>query len=693
MTKPLPNLPNPFLNSQVGPRGSLPGVFGARPALVVFLICLVLGLAAVGWRAMRRPNDARLRAGTEALARGAAIEVQFSQAISAAEVLGALARQSGGSIPNFQRVAADLLAVWPSLASLELQPGGVVSDIAPRAGNERAIGFNVLKDPVHQRGANAAFQKRALMVTGPLTLYRGETGMVARVPVFLRTRDGRESFWGFVAASMRLSEALGRVRMDDLFKQGYSYNLFKPASASEKAETLAAHGALSIQDAVQQPVRVHNLEFRLAVQPKGGGINKTKVVLESLAVLAVSGLLCLLVNLLESRRAMEGEIAELNQRLGRETAERKQAQEDSRGAEDEAATARAELDRARSALASAREQETRLKDSLRAAEETMQAKQAELGQACAAHQQAEQTVSSLQERLEAAAKAESEAETALQTRLKAAQATIADGELRLEGATRLAAEASMARAVPEEEAGQESSERSIEIEEAPASSPLETDQGPTPVATAEAEAPPPLEPEVSPTEAAPPPPEPPAEKKPARSGRRKKTRRNDQMDLFAAQQEPDQSEEVSTAEAKEDASTAELPLGSTVEAIMPSETATPDETKEPEKLEEAVSDKAEEAPAVSKAASEPKEEKPARALPAPPPMNHAQLRKAVNLILPLFTGQDPGAKDCLKDNRTTFRSAFSPEAYVEFEQSVKGGNFDAALEHLKKAAKRHGIPM
>ena len=80
-------------------------------------------------------------------------------------------------------------------------------------------------------------------------------------------------------------------------------------------------------------------------------------------------------------------------------------------------------------------------------------------------------------------------------------------------------------------------------------------------------------------------------------------------------------------------------------------------------------------------------------LPARPPLDPAQLRKAVNLILPLFTGRDPGARDCLKDNRTTFRSAFAPEAYVEFEEAVKRGEFDAALEHLKKAAKRNGIPI
>ena len=99
----------------------------------------------------------------------------------------------------------------------------------------------------------------------------------------------------------------------------------------------------------------------------------------------------------------------------------------------------------------------------------------------------------------------------------------------------------------------------------------------------------------------------------------------------------------------------------------------------------------EESLAEPKPASKPKEEHRPRPLPPPPPVNPALLRKAVNLILPLFTGKDPGARDCLKANRATFRSAFTAEAYVEFEQCVKGGDFDAALDHLKKAARKHGV--
>ena len=94
-------------------------------------------------------------------------------------------------------------------------------------------------------------------------------------------------------------------------------------------------------------------------------------------------------------------------------------------------------------------------------------------------------------------------------------------------------------------------------------------------------------------------------------------------------------------------------------------------------------------------ALKPEEEKSAHArpLPAQPPINLGHLRKAVRLIMPLLAGEDPGAKDCLKDNRATFRSAFVPEAYAEFEQSVKSGDFTAALDHLKKAAKKHGIAL
>ena len=295
-------------------------------------------------------------------------------------------------------------------------------------------------------------------VTGPLTLDHGEPGIVVRVPVFQRGRDGREYFWGFIAVSMRLSEALARARVDELWKQGYNYAFFAPASAQQKAVTIAARGELSFQDAVQQPVRAQNLEFRLALWPRGGWVNATKVALESVGVLVVSGLLCLVLNLLESRR------------LANETAEPRQTSKDRSGAKDSAAGAQAEFTLAelqerlkgtvrrareinelaqtklKQAELNARELQTRLDATVRAAEEAARAKQAELEQARLALAQAQQAISELQGRLEAGATAESKTVAAAKARLQQDQATIADLTARMDAAKRSAKEAAEANA-------------------------------------------------------------------------------------------------------------------------------------------------------------------------------------------------------------------------------------------------------
>ena len=55
-----------------------------------------MGLGVVAWRTKGRAETARAIARTEAMARGASIELQLSQASTAAEVLGTLARQTKG---------------------------------------------------------------------------------------------------------------------------------------------------------------------------------------------------------------------------------------------------------------------------------------------------------------------------------------------------------------------------------------------------------------------------------------------------------------------------------------------------------------------------------------------------------------------------------------------------------------------
>ena len=89
--------------------------------------------------------------------------------------------------------------------------------------------------------------------------------------------------------SMRVQEVLRRAQLDELPRLGYDFALFMPSSAQQKPVTIAFRGLASLQDTIQQPVRVKSFDLRLALKPRGGWINKTKLGLESLAVLLVSG--------------------------------------------------------------------------------------------------------------------------------------------------------------------------------------------------------------------------------------------------------------------------------------------------------------------------------------------------------------------------------------------------------------------
>jgi hypothetical protein len=315
-----------------------------------------------------------------------------------------------------------------------------------------------------------------------------------------------------------------------------------------------------------------------------------------------------------------------------------------------------------------------------AAEATAQAREAELEQARAQVQERQATIDKLQTRLD----------TALRSARKAAEQAedrVAELTARLNELHPAAGER------PGEKAGKEVAPPAAAETSEPASEPpaAEPPPGPTP------QPPEPASPggdvsAASATEIVAVV-EPPPGDKPARGPRRKKARRDDQIELFSTA-EPDTEMSATTERGTVVIEPWPPPVADVPDQLPAVETdgASVEQAAGPEAASEALQPETAEAADDSespepspKAGSRRREEKP------PPPADPAELRKAVNLILPLLVDADPGAKECLRDNRTTFRSAFSVEAYGEFEQFVKHADFAAALEHLKRAAKRHGI--
>ncbi len=392
-----------------------------RTPVIIFLVLLVPGLTAVGWRAFTRVEARKTQARAQAVAHAAALKMELDQATTAVEALAAMAGQGVASVGAFEKSASQLLLSRPGLATLEWQPGGILSGIVPRAGNERALGQNLLKEPAQRNAAYAAIQGRALLVIGPIPMHRGEFGFVARMPVFVRGRDGRESFWGFVTASLRLRDMLGRSELDGLWARGYEYRLFIPKSNTHKALSVAGRGGSSMADALQEPIRAFNLELRLALQPRGGWFGLSQMALQLLWVVLSAGLVALLAALREERHDTRALLSELGRKLSRETSEKTQAQDECRTAKTETAALQSELTKSTTALRSAEttlsELQKQFEGMLAASREVEETSQQKLGEA-------ESIVTELQKRLNEQARVAGELLNGNQAGLRQARAEL-----------------------------------------------------------------------------------------------------------------------------------------------------------------------------------------------------------------------------------------------------------------------------
>lgn len=671
----------------------------------------------VAWRAQMRVADAMSRARTDALTITSQLELLFSQTLSAVEVLGALARQSGGPIQGFENVAADLLASRPAAGSLQLLPAGVVTQIVPKEANQAAIGLNILQDPEHRIGVNQAARRRSLTVAGPLRLPDGQMGLTALTPIFQRS-GGREAFWGFVAGSIRFTEVLQRAKLDDLSARGYTYLLLGPGRTQGKGVLIAGSGRLSLSEALQQPLRVGNLELSLALRPAHGWANRLQVAGDAAFAAIIAGLLCALARVWSRGRESAIATSAANRQLAREIEERNAALKHTELATERALVAETELKRTNAALdgaqlrltqfksrldaaeerekqavqaaetrihealAKAREAELQLETKTRAAHEAAQKHQNELAKIEAGLAEARQTVAHLEARLDAAVRAQKEAAGASQLRLEKSQAGISDLQSRLDAATRSAAAESRKSAARIEQLEGENGQLKMQLAATQArvgelTAPL---NAPREVASkGDSDPDPPETPLIESLEQ-------------GRAGKQTGGRRH-QLDLFGGSvPSAGTSPEVGAEPAEED----ELEPAPRVEACPIPAPAEPEaQTETGESLPGSVAGADE--PASDLDAAEAAETslseklRPAQHTRPGPPVNVGELRKALHQILPLLTDGDPGAKDCLKDNQATFRSAFAADGFDEFDQLVKRGNYSLALELLRKAARKRGV--
>ncbi len=195
--------------------------------ILVPLIVFVLGMCSVGvivWLTDRNErHEQQVLARLNASAYAERVRNQLLYGVQRTVALQQVLISQNGKFPGFDDIAENLMS--DAVSSLQLAPDGYVTQIHPLKGNEEGI-VDLMGNPTRGRISRYARDNHVLTVQGPFNLNQGDRGIAIRNPLYLKDKSGKQHFWGFTIAIMRVP-ALFENSFGTLSKLGYEYRLSK----------------------------------------------------------------------------------------------------------------------------------------------------------------------------------------------------------------------------------------------------------------------------------------------------------------------------------------------------------------------------------------------------------------------------------------------------------------------------------
>ena len=322
------DLPEPATSLEIAQLAPMPRAYSQVAntwGWVSFAISLVVSAGVVTLLSQNEERDKRERLRVMAEQSALLLGESVRDASRAATALGAVLRAQPFSGDSFRAAAGTILREYTAVSALQYAPRGVVRYSEPLAGNERAIGYDLLADPGKNREAFVARDTGLLTLAGPFQLLQGGLAVAARFPMYQRP-DQLSSFTGFSTALIRIPSGLQRARLNHLEALGVDYQVWRTLDNGAAPQVFMASATSTtpwpMDEAVTATVDVPNAQWFLSLQPKGGWSQGRLLLLWSQAAFALSLLCGALVRqalLLKGKAVMEGELAQRRQQLDFQT--------------------------------------------------------------------------------------------------------------------------------------------------------------------------------------------------------------------------------------------------------------------------------------------------------------------------------------------------------------------------------------
>jgi diguanylate cyclase (GGDEF)-like protein len=259
---------------------------GWMAGLLVFLLAAILSAAVIWHFEEIRLSDTHHEIKNTAVDNANRLRNTIDHKLALTYPLAAMIQQNG-TIDDFESIGKKLIKFFPYISEIALVPDGIIKQVVPILGNEKALGFNLFTDPEQQKEALFARETGELTLAGPLHLVQGGEGIVGRLPVFTKEKK----FWGFVLVVIRFPDVLNTTSLGKLKKEGYQYTLTRINPQTKKEQIIASSGSKKLSRPVEQSIDLPNSQWMLRIAPINGWYNPWLLALETAIAILFSTLL------------------------------------------------------------------------------------------------------------------------------------------------------------------------------------------------------------------------------------------------------------------------------------------------------------------------------------------------------------------------------------------------------------------
>ncbi len=215
---------------------------------------------------------------------GVYLAADIERAVAITNSLKQAVVAGNGTVLSFDAVAKPMKADY--VQSIQLAPGGTVTEMYPHGSNAGGVGNLLARDDERGISSRYARDHDQIIMQGPFELKQGGQGLAIRNPIFIE-KDGEREFWGFAIAIVRVPDVFSHTA-EKLSDMGYSFKLYKTISPTNPKFVEVYGSAEELpKDTLSVAFRLQDGEWKLEVGPRAGWYNPMSLYMMHVPTIAV----------------------------------------------------------------------------------------------------------------------------------------------------------------------------------------------------------------------------------------------------------------------------------------------------------------------------------------------------------------------------------------------------------------------